>query len=98
MKLLTRTKTSNTGNWYKSEDGEEYWLRFVDRKYAGNKRKPKYFLDKIINKKTKYISGFFETKIPNIYSFDKLDPNSGMKIFYSATFKDGGSIMELQKN
>lgn len=98
MKLLTRTKVSNAGNWYRSEEGEEYWLRFVDRKYLGVKKKPKYYLDKLVGKETKYISGFFETKRENVYSFDIKNKVTGMKDYYMATFKNGGEILELSRN
>jgi hypothetical protein len=93
MEVLTLTKRTSKGNFFKSDKGE-YWLRNVDRKYEGRRKKPVYYLSEITESGTSFISGFFSTKDPSIFSFD-VKNNVGMKEFMTAQFCEQGEKILL---
>ena len=99
MEILTLTKRTNAGNFFQSGENT-YWLRSVDREYQGRAKKPVYYLSKMLNaaaeKKTQFISGFFQTREDNIFSYDVKNA-VGMKQFMIAEFQDQGEKLILRE-
>lgn len=88
---LTRAKNGV----YLNGAGEVFRLLSVDREYT-KKKAPKYYLQAIKAGKAQYISGIFQTKKENIFSFDLKDP-IGVKIYYQLIVTDQGNKIEIRK-
>jgi hypothetical protein len=90
---MNLTKAKN--GVYLNDTGEVYRLLSVDREYI-KKKAPKYYLQAIKAGKAQYISGIFQTKKENIYSFDLKD-EIGVKIYYQMIVTDQGKKIQIKK-
>jgi hypothetical protein len=80
---------------YKGEAGSIFRLLSVTREY-NKKKKPVYYLQEIREGKARYVSGLFQTKYENIFSFDIVD-KIGVKVFYELETMDKGELLKIKK-
>ncbi len=92
---LRKTGDTKGANFYRGDDGKDYQIRAVDRKYPGRKNPPIYYLERVEKGKAKYMSGLFKTKKPAVFSFDLKDKITGVRVMFDAKFENEGSQLEI---
>jgi len=78
---LDLIKNTQAGNIYSNPEKEIYLLKPTDRAFDGKVKKPIYYISKIINQKSNYITGLFSTNNPTIFSGDERDTFGVKKVF-----------------
>jgi len=95
--LLKRVATGNGVSVYRSESGETYLLKPVDRKYEGKAKPPRYYLSlRQPGGKAKYLSGVFPTRDMQVFSLDMRD-GLGVKVPWRMVFLDAGTQVVLEQ-
>jgi hypothetical protein len=86
-----------SSGFYESTNGEKIAVRPVNREYAGNTKKPVYFISRYnkTSKRFEYISGLFKTKQERTFSYDLKD-DLGIKVLQVCQFSEGGDTITLQ--
>jgi hypothetical protein len=85
-----------SAGYYVSDTGGKIAIKPVNREYAGRVKKPVYFASKYnpATKKYVYLSGFFRTKEPGVFSWDLKD-EFGIKVLQVCLFSEGGETITL---
>jgi hypothetical protein len=94
---LVKTGDAKGASFYKGDDGQAYQVRAVNREYAGRKKPPVFYLERLVGEKPVYISGLFPTPKPDTFSYDLKDAVTGIRVMYDARFRESGEVLELQK-
>lgn len=95
--ILKKTGSTKGASFYQGDNGKEYQLRSVDRKYPGKKNPPIYYLERMKGGKAEYMSGLFKTGKPEVFSFDLKDSITGVRVMYNASFEDEGEKLEISR-
>lgn len=93
-KTFYLVKSTPAGNIFADSNRIVLLLKAVNRDYGGKTKKPLYYLNRIENGKSEYLTGLFATSDSRVFSGDYKDA-LGLKHLVKVIFADGGKLLKV---